>query len=290
MGILGLSFGSKKNKVDQTSNINKTETANQVQTGTKSQTGTVDTQSSTTQQQTSQTSQQTNQAGTSQTTGSQIGQTSQNTSMFGEDVLSGLEGLVTDLFGSVGGGRPSISNFNVDEFVQNGIAAARANITDRIDSEVNQLMSSIGGSTSNNSMGALLANKLRNAGAAELSGVTANLTAQGEGINRENILAENALAQTDQGFLANLLQALKGGNTTTTGTEAVTTSQNQQTATTGSTTGTEVTTGSQQTSSTQTQNLMEQLEQLLSGTTNTVGTEHTKGTTKQSGGGLSLSL
>lgn len=283
----GLSFGAKKNTTKGMSEIDKTEVTNQAQTGTTSSSGT--TTNNTTGQSSGTTvgQQSTSQSGTSNTTGTQTGQTSQTTSAFSDSTLGAIEKAVGDLFGKVGGAAP-VSAFDKDSFISDTVGSASADIGAGLESNVNQLITNLGGTSGTNSMGALLTNRLRNDAAAEVAGVRSNATTQAEEIARQNALATSQIAGQDQGFLGQLLGALKGGQVTTTGTESTTTAQNQQTQNTGTSNTSEATQQQQSQQSTQTQQLIEMMSQLLSGTTNTKGTEKTTQTGKSSGGGFSL--
>lgn len=283
----GLSFGSKKKTTDTTSTVDKTDTTNQTQSQSGSQTSTGSSQSTGSQTGQSTGQQATTNIGTSQTTGTTTGQTTQTTSAFSDSTLGAIEKAVGDLFGSVGGKSP-ISAFDAGSFIDSGVTAAQSDINAGLESNINQLITNTGGTAGTNSMTALLSNRLRNDAAAEVAGVRANLTSQAEEIQRNNALADNTITATDQGFLGQLLGALKGGTVTTTGTESQQTSQNQQTQQEG--TGRTSEQNAQQTSqqSTQTQELLSQLTQLLQGTTRTQGTENSTTKEKSGGGGFSL--
>jgi exonuclease VII large subunit len=96
------------------------------------------------------------------------------------------------------------------------------------------------------------------------------------------------VSQTQGGILASVVDALKGGATSQTG-NTTTAEQNQQ-AGTSTQTGTQTGSSATQDSSLQTQNLMTAIQQLLQGTTHTVGTEQDKTKGSEMGGGLSLGL
>lgn len=288
---LGLSFGTNKTKTNQTSTVDKTETTNQVQDGTKSSTGTTSTTGSTSQTGTTTGSQQQSSTTDTKQTGTTTGQTSQSSSLFSDPVLSSLEDAVQALLGqTMGGVKTTVGDFDPMSFVQNGLAAARSTAEGDLASQINQTISATGGSTSNNSMAALLANRLRTDTASQLAGVEANLNSQAQSIVRDNTLAANTIDATQQGFIANLLSALKGGTATQTGTEAQQTATSGSQQNTGATATSEQSSQQQNTQSTQTTQMLEIIQQLLSGTTRTQGTETTTGTTSKSGGGLSLSL
>lgn len=279
--MFGLSFGAKKGKASSTSTIDKTTDTTQVETGTKATSGV------------------TTSTGTSTTTGTQTGQTTNNTqqdsigsqtnqqqsTLFSEGILSGLEGIIGDLFGSQARTPMTLAdNFDKDAFVEGGYRAAESRATDDTNIALNSMFDRIGGRDDQNSMATLLANRARGDAAAQLAGVRANLEAQGEGIERENFAANLAAQGQSQGFLNSLLTALKGGTASTSG--AIQT----QESVTGAQTGTSAQQTNETTnqSQTQTQQLLELLQSALTGTEHVVGTEKTKGKTSDMGGGFSL--
>lgn len=290
---LGISFGSNKQKSKSTSTVDKTEDTSQVQTGTQSQSSTGS--SSTTQSQTNnqQTSQNTENIGA--TTQTSTGQTSQSgvSTLFSDAILGGLEGYAGNALSqlwSQGAVDTGALNFDSQSFIDQGMAAATSRTNNQIENDMNSLFDSIGGTSGGNTMAALLASRLQNDAAASLAGTQANLTSQANEIVRNNLATEMASRGQEQGFVANLLSALKGGTATTAqvGTTAEQQAGTSQEIGTGSQSQTGTSTG---TSNTVTQqDVLTALEQLLSGTTHTVGTENTTGTTKKSGGGFGLSI
>lgn len=286
----GLSFGSKKQKSSTNSTLTKQEDTTQNKTGTQSTTGTVSNEQSASGSSSTQSNQATSQSTTGQSTGQTSGQSQQQTQSFSDQTLGGLESAVSQLFGSTVGQQTQVGDFNPIDFVSKGLEAARAQAQAPLEDQLNQLVSGIGGNANSNSAVALLSNRLRNDTAANLSGVEANLTAQANDIVRQNLLAGSQIDATNQSFLVNLLSALKGGITASTGTESQQTAQQTQQDTAGTTVGSENTQQQQQSTSVETQNLLTAISELLSGSTNTVGTENTTTKGKSSGGGLSLSL
>ena len=279
--MFGLSFGAKKSKSSGSSTIDKLVDTTQTESGSKATTGTTTTTgtSATTGTQTGQTTGAT----TNESVGSQTNQ--QTSTLFGAETLAGLEGIIGDLFGSQARTPMSLgSDFNKDDFVSQGYAAAESRASDDTNIALNSIYDRLGGRDDSNSMATLLANRARGDTAAQLAGVRANLTGQAEGIARENFGADLAGQANSQGFLGNLLNALKGGTANTTG--AIQTQESQ--------TGTQVGTSAQQTaeqttqSQTQVQQLLELLQNQLAGTEHTTGTEKTKGKQLDMGGGFSL--
>lgn len=281
MGAFGLSFGKKKQTVDSTTGVNKQEATTQATSGTRATTGTTsttqnnNTTGSTTGQQTNtNTGQQTN-----------VNQSQQVTSSYNAPILAALEQAVSGMFGG-STTRTPVTNFNADQFVQDQVARANVDINSGLESNINQLIHNVGGTAANNSMTALLANRLQNDAAGQRAGVRSEAVGQAQTIQRENALAANQVTGTDQAFLGNLLQALKGGVTASTGAESQQTQQTQ----TGTTTTAEQSAQQQSGTQVQQQNIVELLSQLLNGITNTTGTEKVDATTKEKGGGFSLAL
>lgn len=290
---LGISFGKKKQSSTTNSTLTKNEQTNQQQTSDKSSTST---QSQTGYQSgsatgTSSTTQQDLQS--QQSTKGSTGQ--QMTQLFSDQALGGLEAAVASLFGGVDKSAgvtdaaiDSMGGFDAAGYVDSSVRAAQSAEQAGLDQIFGGLEDRIGSSLGNNSMAALLAARAQGDSAARVEGVRAQATGQAQEIQRNNALGSVQAAQQQNATLNAFLETLKGGTgvTSTTGTETATgTTTGTQTGTTQTAEQNQQT--SQQTSITQ---LTEMLNQLLSGTVATVGTENTKTKGKTSGGGLSLSL
>lgn len=291
--ILGLSFGKKKQTTDQTTAVNSTQTGFQdgttsqtsAQSGTSSTTGSQTTSGSTTGSQTGATT------GLSSTTGQQT--TTGKASTFSDTILAALESATLgglSKAGVVAGPRADSLAFDPTSFVEGGMRAATAGVQADLESGINSLFDSVGGTSGGNSMAALLANRMRGDASASLAGTRAKLEGEGQGIQQANIgvgLAQQGLAQQ---FVTQMLDMLKGGVTTTQGalSTAETTAQ-QQAQTQQQAQQTAQQTQSQEQSAT-TQLLASIINELVNSTQSTVGTENVKGTVKSSGGGASLSL
>lgn len=288
MGI-GLSFGKKKQKINTTTDVDRTDFTNQSQTGSTNTSGVTQSNTSSTATGSTTGQQSTSQTGTNISTGQSQGTSQQTTSAFSDSTLGAIEAAVGNLFNTTATKSP-VSTFDPVAFVRDGVDSMRADVNSGLDADINSLMHGVGGTTGSNSMAALLGSKLRNEGAAKVAGTRSALTGQAEEIVRSNALAGSQVAGQDQNFLANLLQTLKGGVTTTTGIESQQTSQNQQTQNTGTTNTAEQTQQAQQQQAVQIQQLQELINQLTQGTNRTVGTERTQGTTTSSGGGISATF
>lgn len=279
--MFGLSFGAKKGSQTTTSNVDKTETQNQTQTGTQKQTGTTTNTGTTTTQQSGSTTGQT--ANQQATTGEQ--QTQQQTTQFSAPVLSALESSTQALLGSIPGTPQKLdTGFNAQDFISKGVEAAKSQVTDQLDTSLNSIFDTVGGRDNQNSMATLLATKARSQAGASLAGTEANLEAQANDIQRQNFQANVGAEQSHNQIIDAVLGALKGGSSSTTG--ATKTAEN--TAATGTTAQQQSQTGTQATNNTQVQDLMTTIQQILAGTTHTVGTETDKSKTSSMGGGFSL--
>lgn len=290
----GINFGKNKTTTTQNTAVDQTTTQNQQQAQT------------TNQQQSSATTSNTATTGTTATSGAtkNTGTTAQQTSgiqeqvntsrSFSDPVIAALESMVLGQLGSSGStGGPraeSLSGFDAEGFVSGGLAAAESRQRMDLESSINGLFDAIGGGAGDNTMAALMANRLRGDAAANLAGIESQLVGQANQIQRENVGAAISERATDNAFVNQLLANLKGGVATTEG--AVTSQQ--------ATTGQQQTIGEEQqrqqqaqqssTESTTNQILASVINSLLSGTTNVTGTESVVGTQKKSGGGFGLSI
>lgn len=291
----GISFGKNKTKTNETSTVDKTETTNQTQTGTQN-TQTSGSSNTSSQQNTQQSTSDRNiQTGTAGQQSSQQQQTTNTSQSLSSGVLAGAEDVIASLFQSIQGGNAALNSaisnaaaFDANQFVTDAVSAATAAGDFDTTSQIGQLTSAVGGTAATNSQTALLQNQLVNQNAANIAGVRSQAGATAAGIQNQNLQAiSNAQASNP---VTALINSIRGGLTTETGTGTTTGQTQQQTSTAGANTGTQsgTSTGSE---STQTvQSVLEQLQQILSGTTRTQGTETTTGTSKKSGGGLSLGL
>lgn len=289
---LGLSFGANKSNNKGISTVDKIESIDQSGSSNTSTQGTTTTTGNTTQTGSTTGQQNTSQSGTTSQTGQVAGSSTQTGQLFSGGVLSDLEGAVHGLFGG-GAARVDANGlpaFNANEFVSNGMAKAANSVNSSLNDSINQLIHTTGGTPASNSAVALLANRARGDAEANLAGVDAQLTNSAQEIARNNLLAQAQVQGGNDSFLASLVNSLKGGVSTTQGTEAQSSSQSGATSQSGQTNSSEQNSQNQTTQSTQTQQLVQLLTQLLSGSTHTVGTETTDETSKKAGGGLSLSL
>lgn len=279
----GLSFGMKTGKSTTTSNVDKTETQNQTQTGTQTQSGTTtNTGTTSTQQSGSTTGATTN---NQNTTGQQ--QTQQTGTSFSAPVLSALEQSTQALLAGIPTSPQKLdTGFNPTDFVSKGMEAAQSSTKNALDDSLNSIFSTVGGRDNQNSMATLLATKARSDAGSALAGDYAQLTGQANQIAANNFNANVNAANSQNALIEGITQALKGGSSTTTGN--TTTAEN--TAATGTQAQNTNQTGTQATSNTQVSDLITAMQQILAGTTHTVGTETDKTKTSSMGGGLSLGM
>lgn len=290
---LGISFGKKKQSSSTSGTLTKDETTNQNTTATKA--GTQSSTNSTNATSASQGASSTNQTGVvanEQVSGSAVESISKS---FSDKTQTGLESLVENLLG--GAGRSGLaadsairdlSGFDTNSFVNDTVEGARGRIQSDEDRALNGLADRIGSAEGNNSMAMLLSNRVRGDSASTLAGVRSNAVAQGQTIARENAMARVSAAGSESGFLGSLLAALKGGQQS----QSQVGAESQSGTQTSNTAGTTATTESNQQSSIGTEDsvLTEVLNQLLTGRTQSIGTEDSKTKGKSGGFGLSLGL
>lgn len=288
----GLSFGSKKTSSKGTATIDKTETG--TQSGSESTTGSTTTSGSSNTQSgstgTSSTAQNQNQQ--SNTQSSTTSTTSQNS--FSDALAGGIENSISTLLGGIGSTQDAVNNsiaklsgFNAGQFVQDSVAAAQSKVQSGLDESLGGLFDAIGGNPGQNSMSALLANRLTGDAAATIAGVRGQAEQTAAQILQQNAATTADAAGGIAGLAPALIGAFKGGNVTGQQTNLAQEIANLVGASTGQTNTAEQST--QNTQTTQVQNMIQAILQNLNTTTNTKGTEtqNTKG--KESGFGFSLS-
>lgn len=287
MSLFGFSFGKKKSS--GTSDINMDRTESTVQNSTGSTTGSSNTNSSSSGTSATNTSgTQTNTtSGTQSTTGNSLTNTSQMTQSLSNPMLGRLEGLVNSLMGGVTSGG-SVSDFDKNAFVDQGMSAATAKAQAGLDENIGGILDAIGGR--NNSMAALLSQRAQADTSATLAGANANLTAQAEEIARNNALAGQQVAGGRADILASILEQLRGGSQTTSGTQSTQTAENTSGTQTGTQTNASSSLTSEQQQQQQIQNTIQNILQSMFGSTNTTGHEVGRTTGSQSGFGLSLAI
>lgn len=287
----GLSFGA--NSTNSTTNSSGTKIEDGTQTGSQTTGSTqVGTQN---QQQTSQSnsagSSNTSQQTSSAETGTTKQQQQQTTSLFSNPVLGGLEGLVTKL---LSGGAPAnpamdyLGNFDPKAYINSTLQAAKATSDTGLQQTIGGLIDAIGGK--HNSQVALLSQQATNTAAANLAGVNAQATQTAQGIEQGAAQTVAASQAQKDSFTAQLLDALKGGTQSTSGSAATTTAQQGTESQTGQTNTAEQNNTSSQSTEQTLQTLTQLISSLLSSHNITTANEtsNTKGSTV--GGGMSLSL
>lgn len=295
--MFGISFGTKKNSGSETQNLTSNTTGTQTNTGTQNQstTGTQNTTQNT----------QNNSTGSSATTGStktnesQVGSQIQTgtTTNFSDATLSGLESAVGALLGGVGKGAGAtaannaltqMGGFDSGKYVSGVMDAARSDTLMQLEESVNGAASTIGGTAGTNSAQALLADRLGRNRAATLAGVESQATSTAQQILASQAQAGTAASSANDSLLASLSQILKGGTTSTTGAATTTQASTGGSSTSSNTNTSEQQNQTQNTNTSTVQDVLTQIQSLLSSNEVKTGTNTTnsKGTT--SGGGLSL--
>lgn len=168
-----------------------------------------------------------NMTGGTTSTGSE--QQSQTSLGFSEELMGELNALLGATIQGGGGitaGQQALQNrlnavqgngFDVDDFVSGVMKSATQTAKGALESGINGIESSIGGSTSGNSMAALLANRMRNEAASNLAGIESQARATGAGIRAQESTELTNLAQAGGQGTLQLIQALMGAQSTMTG-------------------------------------------------------------------------
>lgn len=157
---------------------------------------------------------------------SSAGSETQIQTRLNEQLLGGLESLLGTLVGGGGGalgaGQTAIqqrigglgnNTFDVEGFVSGIMTDAQSRSRSGLESDINGLASSVGGTGAGNSMVALLNQRLRDDSAANLAGVQAQATAQGEAIRGRQSEELATLAQSGAQGMLGLLSGLLGART-----------------------------------------------------------------------------
>jgi len=291
----GISFGSNKTKTNQTTNENKTTTGTQTGTENTSSTNQSSTSGSQTTTGSSTTSQQTNQQNTqSGTTTNQTTSTGSQSS-FSQETANDIESAIRNLLGQQSGQSAAINEavgalngFDAASFINDTVESARSGIQSNLDAQTGQLFDNIGGTASTNSMAALLQGQLANQAASSLAGVRSQAEQTAAQIEQGNANAVVNAIGSQQGLAANLIQALKGGNVTTTSSDLAQQIANLTSGTTGSTTTAEQSQQQQESTQQTIQTLTQLISQILNTNQTETGTATTTGTNKSGGGGFSL--
>jgi len=284
--MFGLSFGTSKEKTDQTQTIDQLVKGTQNTSGTQNQTTTG--KSSTTSQGTSSTSQVSDQ--TQNTTGKQT--TTGVTQNFDASTLEALGGNIGQFISKILGGSTSspdaaagaLGTFDPEAFINNTMKAAAASTADQVGQATRGVTSLVGGNASENSMSALLDADIQNKAGASLAGVRAGAEKTAQDIQTQRAGALSQIGTSAQNALSQVLNAIKGG-TQTTSQDATNVASTGTTGTNTATTNT-----SEQSQTNQSQQLIDIINQLVNTNQETTGTTHVVGTTKKSGGGISLGL
>jgi len=291
----GLSFGANKTKNSGTSTVDKTEVGSQTGSETTSSTNTgTQTGSSTTSNQatgSSQTSQQQTQTGTTTNTGT----TTSQQSSFGDEVAGHIQSSISDILNglgaakdTIGAGVGSLSNFDPTTFVEGIVRQAAAAQNNQLASSINGAVDTIGGRPEDNSMTALLSQKMVGDAASNLAGITSQATATAEDILRQNLGAQTGAMSSLNNLAPALIEAFKGGNVSGTQTNLAQQIADMVGGTTGTTATSESSNQQQESAQTTIQTLAQLVNQLMATNMHTTGTQTENSTSTKMGGGFSL--
>lgn len=291
----GLSFGTSKTNTTQNTNYNKATTGTQSGTENTSSTNTSNTTGSqNTSGSTTGTQQQQQQNSSSGSTTNQNTSTGAQSS-FSAGTASDIETSIRNLLGGIGAGGSTIADataklnsFDPAKFISDTVAGAKGTIQSNLDASTGQLFDNIGGTSSTNSMAALLAGRLNNDAASSLAGVQSQAESTAAGIEQGNLAGTVGAITSQQGLAPALIQALKGGNVTSSQSDLAQQIQALTGANTGTTSSSEQSQQDQTSSSSTIATLTQLIQQLMNTTGTETGTSNSTGTEKKSGGGFSL--
>jgi len=295
----GISFGKK----GSTTTTNTTGTKDETMTGSQTQNTTSSNQTSqsgTSQTSSSQTGQQTNvQSGTQTQSGTETGKVTSTTQTLGSDIQAALSDSVKKLLGGSGSQATfdainnSISvlnSFDANGYVKSAIDSARYSGEQALQEQQSAYDSAIGGTAATNSMAALLASRGRADLEAKIAQVGNDATASAADIVTKNLGAVTSGQSSLTAQAQALAETLKGASTTTDQTTLSSQIQQLLNQSTGQTASSQQASESQATQQQSLSLISELVNALTKQQTNTVATEASKSSTKQSGGGFSLAL
>lgn len=274
--MFGISFGK--------SGTSTTGTTDQTTTGTQQQSG----QNTTTTSGSQSTTGSSSSTGSSSTSGSTSGYQNQQGSgtAFSAETLRAMDGQIGDFINRIMGGSAGrdaiaqLGTFDAQKFIADTMASQVSQANTQVETGLGNITSSVGGNANENSAAALLANRLTNSTNASLAGSRATAESAAQGIMAQRAATITGAQTGEENALAQIMNSLKGGVTTSTQTGQTGQDTNSNTNTS------ENTNTSQNTNSTQT--ALEIINQLLNSNQHQTGSS-TENTSK-SGGGLSLSL
>lgn len=297
--MFGLSFGAKKEKSAQDTFLNKNENVNasQSQNTQGNTTGTSNVSNSGSTSQTGTQVENQNTKSSQATTGNQT--TSGTTTTLGADIQSTLSDAVKSILGK-GVNESSIASlsnmiagrgdFDHAGYVKGVVDQARNRGEQTLQEQISSAGSGVGGTAGTNSAVALLQQRGRNDLEASIGGVKSQAEIAAAQIENQNLGAASGASANLSQQGAQLVEALKGGTTTTD--QSTLTKQLADllgSQSTGSTSTQDQATKSNQ--ATQTQELVSQIVAALSQqNTATVATENVKGSNTKFGGGFSLGI
>ena len=177
--------------------------------------------------------------------------------------------------------------FDKESFVNSAVKQAEGFQATRLDELLGSAFNSIGGTDATNSMAALLSERARNDASANVAGVRVNAQQTAEEIARQNLsVASGVSAQSNSGFLTDLINAIKGGQTQTSQAESGTDSASANTTSTGSTSASESSSGTSAQQSVSLETVASLVNSLLNSQTDTT----LKEVVKAKGSSLGVSL
>lgn len=284
--FLGFNFGKTSGKSSSVEDSTKTE--NIFQQSSQNTSGTTKTDASSTTDATGKSV--STQTGTQASDATKVSTGVGTTNLFGDPVLGGLQDAVLSMLNQTKSAHPvdltALSGFNRDNYVKGVTDAAQSKSDMVLDATKGNIADMVGAKTDNSSMATLLANRATTDASAGVAGVKAQAEATANQILDQNANTAIAAKGADDGFMTQLLAALKGGTQTTT----TAANEGSTGTTTNSATGTTDSSESTKVASTSLQTIQQLVNALLTGTDTTVGHLTTSGKTSGTTLGVQASV
>lgn len=293
MGLFGISFGSSTDNTKSTTTGTQTQVG--TQTGTQSQNQTQTGNSTTTglTNQTSNGNQVTSTNGSTTNTGTTSQQQKTTSQSLSDPILSAITNVISGLFSggneADAGAQKSaapLGAFDPESYVSNALKTAHNQSNIDVAKGISAIFDGIGGAK--NSMSQLLAGTLRNNADASLAQVADNATQTAQSIAAQGATAQSQVGATQDNFLINLINSLKGAQTTQDAAAMTQQDQAATTATDGKTTTADSSSQNTASNTSSTEQLISLLNTLLNTNQTTNANSTTNGSTTKTSGGFSL--
>lgn len=291
MGMFGLSLGASSENSKSSTTGTQTQVGTQNGSQDQNQTQTTGTRTSGSTNQTSVGSQNTSTSGSTTNSGTTNQQQTTTSQSLSDPILSAISNVITGLFS--GGNKADegaqksavpLGAFDPTAYVNSALKSAQTRSDVDLSKGISAIFDGIGGAK--NSMSQLLAGTLRNNANANLAEVGNQATQTAQSIAAQGATTQAQVGASQDNFLVNLINSLKGGKSTS---DAAATTQQAQTgtsATAGTTNTSDASTQNTSSATDSTSQLISLLHTLLNTneTTNVNSNTNTSGTKISAGG------